>query len=181
MKIGGYSQYLRRFLIILVAATFLLWAISELVFIFLNENTDRAPQRIELVIPEGTSDKILAGEEVDSIPDEMVFILGDELVLINQDVAGHELGPLFVPPKSSASLKLDEADQFAISCSFRPTKYLGLDVKEPTNAITRLEGLLFMVPSTVVVAFLYSLLVKPIVTQKMGDEEDGLSSVENSD
>lgn len=174
MKIGNYSLYIRRLLIVIAAVTFLLWVINESVFIFLDENTDRAPQRIELIIPLGTSEKILAGEEVDSIPDEMVFILGDVLVLVNQDVAGHELGPLFVPPMSSASLKLDEADQYAISCSFRPTKYLGLIVKEPTNVLTRLEGLAYTVPSTVAVVFLYSLLVKPITTRKIGDVEEVL-------
>ena len=181
MRTGIFPVYIRRFIIVFAASVFLLWAINELVFFFLNENTDRASKRIELVIPEGTADKISAGEEIASIPDEMVFILGDELVLINQDNTSHELGPLFVPPKSSASLKLTEADQYAAPCSFRPTKYLGLTVKKPTNAITRLEALIYAVPPTVVVGFLYSLLVKPIGIQKVGDEEDGFPSIENSD
>jgi hypothetical protein len=92
----------------------------------------------------------------------MVFVLGDVLVVNNQDSVPHELGPLFVPAGASASLPMDIADNFALNCSFSSTKYLGLDVKEPTTWITRLVGVAFAAPATTVIVFLYSLIVWPL-------------------
>jgi hypothetical protein len=60
---------------------------------------------------------------------------------------------------------MDHADNIAVSCSFRPSAYLGLDVKEPTTLRTRLVGLSFAVPPTAVMLFLYSLAARPIRTR----------------
>jgi hypothetical protein len=57
---------------------------------------------------------------------------------------------------------MDEADKYAVHCSFQPTQYLGLEVKEPTTWLTRLIALAFAAPSTAMLVFLYSIAVKPI-------------------
>ncbi|MBW8010886.1 MAG: hypothetical protein FVQ83_06555 [Chloroflexi bacterium] len=162
MKFESLRPYATRFLIILITATFFIAAVNEIVFLIQKEDTDRIPMEIELVIPEGTAELVALGEQVTGIPDEMVFVLGDVLVVRNQDVVSHELGPVFVPPESSASMRLDTADRYALSCSFNPSRYLGLNVKQPTNIWTRLTALLFAVPTTTIIVFIYSLAAKPI-------------------
>lgn len=157
-------------LVIFLISSIGLSFVNEIAYRLVNQDQDRDAQVIELVIPEGTAEKVANGEEVASIPSEMVFIVGDVLVVNNLDSAEHELGPIFVPPGTSARLKLDEADELAMACSFRPSKYLGLTIKAPTNIFTRLEALLYMVPATVVVAFFYSLVIWPISPKNIETE-----------
>jgi hypothetical protein len=161
-KPSPVRQGMKRLILIFVVSVILVWAGSELAFYFLKETTDRAPETVELIIPEGTADQIAAGQPVPSIPDEMVFVLGDTLVVKNDDHVNHQLGPLWIPPQSKASLVLDTADQYAYSCSFQPSQYLGLNVKQPTTWETRLVALGFAVPATTAFIFIYSLVLWPI-------------------
>lgn len=116
--------------------------ISEVSFIFLRE-TARSPQVIELVIPSGTAERVANGEIQPAIPDSMTFVVGDTLVVKNEDTADHELGPLWIPAGSSASLSLDAVQSYAYTCSFRPSKYFGLDVREALTFGTRVSGVLY--------------------------------------
>jgi hypothetical protein len=153
---------LRRFLLAFLLALALIWIGSEVAYYFLKDDTDRAPDQIELVIPAGTAEKVASGEPVPSIPDEMVFVLGDTLVVKNDDGVDHQLGPLWIPAKSKASLLLDNADRFAYSCSFRPSQYLGVNVKQGTTWNTRLTALAYSVPATTMFFFIYSLVLWPL-------------------
>lgn len=117
-------------------------AISELSFLFLRE-TARPSQVIELVIPDGTAERVARGETPPSIPDSMTFVVGDTLVVKNDDSANHELGPLWIPAGSSASLSLDAVQSYVYTCSFQPGKYFGLDVHEALTLGTRLYGILY--------------------------------------
>ena len=162
-------RYARRFIIILLVSAFLSWVISEIAFRTARHNIDRAPETIEITIPLGTAEKVDRGEEVETLPQEMVFVLGDVLVVHNQDQVSHELGPLFIPSGTSASLPMDNVDNYAASCSFQPTNYLGLEVKEPTTWRTRLLAVSFAAPPTAVMAFLYSIVIRPIKDNKDDD------------
>jgi hypothetical protein len=104
---------------------------------------NRAPERIELIIPAGTADDIANGRVPPVIPEDVTFVIGDTLVVLNQDSVDHQLGPLWIPPGTSASLTLDTEQNYAFQCSFQPTKVFGLDVYEPVTAVTRLTGILF--------------------------------------
>lgn len=117
-------------------------AISELSFLFLRE-TARPSQVIELVIPDGTAERVARGETPPTIPDSMTFVVGDTLVVKNDDSANHELGPLWIPAGSSASLSLDAVQSYVYTCSFQPGKYFGLDVHEALTLGTRLYGILY--------------------------------------
>ncbi len=156
--------YLKRFLIMLGVSVVLVFAISEIAFrIQVSQGEpDRAPQTIELTIPAGTAAAIEQGEAVPAIPDELVFVLGDVLVVQNNDDVPHELGPMLVPPNTSASMPMDEADNLSLSCSFQPSNYLGVQIKEPTTLFTRFVGVAFAVPATLVMMFGYSLLAYPV-------------------
>jgi hypothetical protein len=116
--------------------------LAEAAFRYIGTAADRGPQRIELIIPAGTSDRVARGEALPGLPDPMVFVVGDTLVVKNQDSTAHQLGPLWVPAGSSASLSFDQAQNFAFACSFIPGNYLGLDVKEPLTLSTRIVGIL---------------------------------------
>jgi hypothetical protein len=133
-------------------------ALNEITFYFLRE-TARPPKVIELVIPAGTAEKVARGEAPPAIPDSMKFVVGDTIVVKNEDTANHELGPLWIPAGSSASLSLDTAASYAYSCSFQPTQSFGLDVYEPLTLDTRLLGVILSgVPFGVILA-LYMLVV----------------------
>jgi len=151
-----------RLLITFVIALGLVWVGSEVAFYFLRGDNDRVPTEIELVIPAGTAAKVEAGEPVPAIPDEMTFVLGDTLVVKNEDEVDHQLGPLWIPPKKQASLVLDAAQRYAYSCSFQNTRYLGLNVKQATTWQTRVVALGFAVPSTTMFFFIYSLVLWPL-------------------
>lgn len=162
MKKDQFLPYLRRLLIILLISTVSVWLVSEIGIRLQRESAARAPQTVELVIPAGTAARVEAGEEAPGIPDEVAFVLGDELLVRNQDSVTHTLGPLLVPAGASARLTLNEPENFALTCSFKPTKYLGLNVSLPTTLSTRLLGIAFAVPPTAALLFVYSLLVYPV-------------------
>ncbi len=155
-----------RFLILLVVSTALVGIGSEAAYIFQRNEGDRAPKEVELVIPLGTAEKIAAGEPVPSIPEEMTFVVGDVLVVKNQDSTQHQLGPLWVPAKSSASLALDQVNNFAYQCSFQKSRYLGLNVRPPTTLATRFQAVILAAPATAAFLFVYSILVFPLQPKK---------------
>jgi hypothetical protein len=102
--------------------------ISEMTFYFLNTGETRPPESVELVIPAGTADRVARGESDPTLPSTMVFVAGDTLVVKNLDSVVHELGPLVIPSGTSASMKLDSEQNYAFTCSFEPSKYIGLNV-----------------------------------------------------
>ena len=115
--------------------------IAEVPFLFLRE-TARPPNEITLVIPNGTAAQVARGEQPPSIPENMVFVVGDTLIVKNEDRSDHKLGPLFIPANSSARLALNTEESLAYECSFQPSKYFGLDVHEALTAGTRVFGIL---------------------------------------
>jgi len=132
--------------------------LNEVTFYFLRE-TARPPQRVELVIPKGTAERVAQGEAPVSIPDNMIFVMGDTLVVINQDVENHQLGDLWIPAGGAASMRLETAEKYTYSCSFQPTSAFGINVYEPLTWDTRLFGILFSgLPMGVMIA-IYSLVL----------------------
>jgi hypothetical protein len=116
--------------------------ISEATYFFLQGGEGRTPEVIEIVIPAGTAEKVRNGEAEPSLPAAMTFVVGDTLVVKNQDTATHQLGPLFIPPGTSVRLQLDATQNFAANCSFQPGRYFGLDVRVPLTLETRVVGIL---------------------------------------
>lgn len=157
-----FKRGLVRLLILTAISFALVLAFSEVSFILQKEESDRAPQVVEIFIPEGTAQLIAAGNRITSIPEEMTFVVGDVLVIHNNDSVQHQLGPLFIPAYSSASLAMNTADANAYTCSFQQTQYMGLEVRTPTTNWTRLQGLLLAAPATAIFLFVYSLVVVPL-------------------
>ena len=153
-----------RFLIVLLVSFLLVLGVSELGFRLqvLGGDTDRLPQDVVLVIPDGTAERVAQGEAVPSIPEEWTFVVGDVLVVRNEDSVGHELGPVLVAPGGSASLPMEQAEHFALACSFQPSRYLGLEVREASTLSVRILAIVYAVPPTMVMFFIYSLAIWPL-------------------
>ena len=100
----------------------------------------------------------------------MAFVVGDTLVVKNDDSSDHELGPLWIPAGTSASLSLDSVQSYAYACSFQPGKYFGLDVHEALTLGTRLYGILYSgLPLGLLIA-LYALIM-PVKKKEENDPE----------
>lgn len=134
--------------------------ISEVPFLFLRE-TARAPREIILTIPVGTAEQVARGEQPLSIPANMNFVVGDRLVVRNEDSVDHKLGPLWIPANSSAQLSLDQEESFAYECTFQPGQYFGLDVREPLLPATRIYGILYIAFPMAILIALYSFIITP--------------------
>jgi hypothetical protein len=156
------KQLIRRFIVLLLVSIAFVLGLSEIAYRLQREDTSRGPERIELVIPEGTGAKIADGEDVQTLPEEMVFVVGDTLVVDNQDTVDHQLGALWIPAKSTASLQLNEPSEYSYSCSFNTSKYMGLIIRKPVNFESRLSALWYGVPSTLMFLLVYSFAVRPI-------------------
>ena len=132
--------------------------ISEIPFLFLQE-TARPAQEILLAIPAGTAEQIARGEQPPSIPENMAFVVGDVLVVENQDSIDHKLGPLWIPANSSARLPLNREESLAFECTFQSDNYFGIDVHQPLTFGTRIYGITSVgLPLGILIA-LYSLVI----------------------
>ena len=160
--------YTIRFIIIALASIVFVLAFNEVTYFLGKEEDDRSPMTHDLVIPAGTAEKVAAGEDVPTIPDEMMFVLGDVLQVTNEDNVSHQLGPIWVPPGSTGNLVIDSAEQGAFQCSFSGSKYLGINVRPGTTLGTRLIALGIAAPTTAVLVFLYSLLMFPVKVPAAG-------------
>lgn len=115
---------------------------TELSYALLKKE-NREPMVVELTIPAGTAELIRAGEIPPEIPNDMRFVMGDTLKVINQDDENHQLGLLWIPANSSASLKLESVENMLVECSFQAGSYMGITVQEPVTWRTRLSGIFF--------------------------------------
>lgn len=116
--------------------------ISELSFWLLDNGQTRPPRRVQLDIPAGTAARVARGEADPTLPPNMSFVVGDELVVTNHDSESHQLGPLFIPAGASASMRLAAEQGYTLLCSFEPSKYLSLTVLPPLTLGTRVVGIL---------------------------------------
>lgn len=164
-------KIIRRVVISIVIGLFGGFLISEVSFQLLKES-NRAPETVELVIPEGTAEKVSRGESPPDIPEEMTFVVGDVLLVKNEDSTDHELGPLWIPSGTSAQMTLDRDENFIFACTFQPSSYFGLDVREPVTIWTRVGGIVFAgLPFGAIIA-LYSLIAWPVNKEEEKKHED---------
>lgn len=115
---------------------------TEIAFFFLKTE-NREPTLIEIQIPLGTAQLIRDGIDPKILPNSMRFVVGDVLKVTNDDNENHQLGPLYIPANSSASLKLETVENLIVECSFQSTKFVGLTVQEPVTWWTRVKGYFF--------------------------------------
>jgi hypothetical protein len=170
MNLTDALPYIRRVSLAMLIGLAFGFALNEISFLFIKES-NRAPMTVTLSIPEGTAAAIERGEEPPSIPEEMIFVVGDVLVVENDDNVDHQLGPMWIPEGGTASLALEEEQNFLYTCTFNPSSFFGLEVQEPVTLWTRISGMLFSgVPFGAILA-LYSLIIWPIKKEKIHAED----------
>ena len=157
-----FQPYIKRLLICFLASLLFVGVISEGAHLLNKEKTDRQPEIIELIIPAGTANRIAAGEAINTIPEGLVFVLGDTLRIVNQDEANHELGPLYIPSGTSASMLMEDANKYTLGCTFQPSRYFNFDVRSRTTLGSRFQALMLAAPPSTMFFFIYSLLVYPV-------------------
>jgi hypothetical protein len=155
------NPLINRIIILSIVGLILGALMSELSYAVMPQMDTRPPQEVLLVIPPGTAQRVAQGQQPPSIPQNMSFVVGDTLVVKNEDSVQHQLGPLYIPANTSASLKLDTEQKYSFQCSFVPSKVFGLDVNQPLTPDTRLSGILIAGVPTAVIIVLFSLLIWP--------------------
>ncbi len=165
-----FHLYKKRFIIILLFSLIFVGIVNEGAHFLLKEKTDRPPETVEISIPAGTAKKVEAGQADPTIPSELTFVIGDTLLVTNKDNVPHELGPLWIPADSSASLLMENANKYTLGCTFQPSRYLDFDVRSRTTATSRFQAFALATPPTTMFFFLYSLLVYPLKGKKKKEE-----------
>lgn len=162
MKASDLRPYLIRLGIVIAISVVFALVFNEITYLISKDPSDRAPKTITLVIPAGTAARIESGDELRIFPDEMTFVVGDILEVVNEDSEPHQMGPVFVPPGATGSMVLSQAEKMSVDCSFQSSRYLGLDIRPATTLGTRLTGLFITGPTLAALLFLYSLAAFPI-------------------
>lgn len=160
---------LKRILISILIGVAGAWIVSEVSY-QLNKDPDARDEanRVELVIPAGTAERIANGEPAAGIPSRMTFVEGDLLIVRNEDSVSHQLGPVWVPPQSSGVLEIAAAADYSYACTFSESKVFGLEVHPQLTVDARVQGILAMALPTSVMIALYSFLVVPIKVKQEG-------------
>ena len=71
MQKGNWVPHFKRLIILVILTSFAMLVINEITFTILNENIDRAPMQIELLILLGPARKFLCGKNWISVPHPM--------------------------------------------------------------------------------------------------------------
>ena len=151
-----------RLLLSLAIGMLLGLAVYPATQLFLGDLAERPPQAIELTIPAGTAERVAAGEASPSIPSGLEFVVGDTLVVHNQDSVSHELGPIWVPAGGTGQLAIGRASTTSYACSFRPSGTFDLRVRpRASNAARAVAALSTGLPIGVLIAA-YSLVMWPL-------------------
>lgn len=143
------------------------WLVSEGSY-QLNKNPESRDEarKVVLEIPAGTADRLANGEAVTEIPTNMTFVVGDILVVKNDDTVSHQFGPIWVPPQSSGVLQIEVADEYAYACTFDKSQYFGLTVLPQLTVASRFQGALTIGLPTAMILGLYSIIVWPLNKKK---------------
>jgi hypothetical protein len=151
-----------RLLISFALGTALGLAVYPATQLILGDLAERAPQQITLTIPAGTAERVAAGEDSPSIPSSLEFVVGDTLVVVNEDTVSHQLGPIWVPAGSTGQLTVGQANTYSYACSFRPGGRLDLRVRPRGSDTARTVAALSTgLPIGVLIAA-YSLVMWPL-------------------
>ncbi len=166
------KQLFVRFLISFGIAVLFGILISEGSFQLMAGDEGRDPQVYEIIVPEGTAERVEQGLPVPSIPESMVFYEGDEIVVVNQDVTSHQLGPIWVPSGTSGKLSLDKPIHYDLACTFQPSNTLGLEVRSRLTTGIRVQGIIAIGIPSAVLLWLFSVIIYPIKgqTESLGAE-----------
>lgn len=133
---------LKRILLAFLTGIVLAGITSEVAYRLLKRE-NREPNHIQLVIPAGTAKLVSEGGAPPEIPNDLNFVVGDVLEVVNRDSVDHQLGPLWIPSGATAHMDLGAEESYMLECSFQPGRFQGIEVKQPVTLSTRITGILF--------------------------------------
>jgi hypothetical protein len=81
-----------------------------------------------VVIPVGTADRLDRGEDVEIIPADLRLRLRDRLVVVNEDVVAHQVGPYRVASGQTLQTRLSEAATVEGFCSLHPSGRITIEI-----------------------------------------------------
>ncbi len=73
------------------------------------------------IIPNGTAERIDAGDPVQIVPARLDINIGDSIEIVNQDDQGHNVGPFYVGEGETVSQTFKSAAEYVDSCSIHPS------------------------------------------------------------
>ena len=154
-------DFLLRSLVGVVVGLLFAVVISEGTFSLMpdKQSASREPQQIHLIIPYGTSEQIKEGVYNRTLPSDMSFVQGDVLIVKNEDVITHQLGPILVPAQTSGVLEMSIANDYSYDCSFQPTNKMGITVLPRVDSNSRLQGILAIALPTGMMLAIYSYML----------------------
>lgn len=79
------------------------------------------PVTYKYIIPNGTADRIAAGEPVQIVPARLDIRVGDSVEIVNNDDQGHNVGPFFVGEGETVSQTFPSVAEYVDSCSVHPS------------------------------------------------------------
>ena len=86
------------------------------------------PAEHVITIPAGTAARLEQGDDVNVIPANLDYRLRDVLVVINEDTAGHQIGPYVVGPGEQLETRFAEAATVEGFCSLHPSGRVTINV-----------------------------------------------------
>lgn len=82
------------------------------------------------VIPDGTADRIAAGEPVAILPAALDVDVGEVIRIVNEDTEGHFVGIFFVGAGETVTQRFASPGEFVGNCTVHPSGQLTLTVHE---------------------------------------------------
>jgi len=136
----------RQVLLPFLAGPLLVGVVTLLAW-YLFGGTTRGPRRIEYVIPAGAAKRVAAGEALPGIPAKAVFVVGDVLVLRNEDEVNHQFRPFRIPAGTVLTFPLERPSTLNYLCTIHPSGTIGLEVQPASSLLrTLVRAMLMGVP-----------------------------------
>ena len=82
------------------------------------------------VIPDGTADRIAAGEPIAILPAALDVAVGEVIRIVNEDTEGHFVGIFFVGAGETVTQRFASPGEFVGNCTVHPSGQLTLTVHE---------------------------------------------------
>lgn len=110
----------RSRLVALLAAVLALGVIGTVAAVVLSGDETPKGETREIVIPEGTADRLRKGEQISLLPPVLQLGVGDRLIIRNQDVAIHYAGPYTVRPGETFDVTYRRPGIYPGPCTVNP-------------------------------------------------------------
>lgn len=91
------------------------------VVVFGGNSGERAGGEYRVVVPAGTGDRIDRGEDVELIPADLRLGVNDTLVVENQDIRTHSVGPFTVRAGETVRHQFSTAGVYSGVCTIHPS------------------------------------------------------------